>query len=89
MQAAVEACWRRINDFNACIVYSGPSPATRMEETAVATIMSLLPVTHTGPDAPINPAEGVKIVAILQCLQRLAALQPAASFMTRVEGARC
>ena len=82
----MEACWRRINDFNACIMYSGPAPATRMEETAVATVMSLLPVTHAGPEAPISPAEGVKIVTILQCLTRLAALQSAASFMMRVDG---
>ena len=86
LQAAVEACWRRINDFNACVLYTGPAGTTRMDETGVATIMSLLPVTHAGPDVPLSPAEGVKIVVLLQCLTRLAALPAAASFMTRVDG---
>ena len=86
VQAAVEACWRSIVSFNANTMYDGLAPATRIDDTALATLMSLLPVGPAGPSAPLSNEDGVKVTAALQCLARLATLPAAARFMTEVLG---
>ncbi|GMH45130.1 hypothetical protein BSKO_13087 [Bryopsis sp. KO-2023] len=67
--------WQRVMEFNACIPYSGVAPGTVLPEGAIQAIFTLLPPPPQDSinTPPPSPPVAVQMMAVLQCLQRLAA----------------
>ncbi|KAK9809260.1 hypothetical protein WJX72_012293 [[Myrmecia] bisecta] len=91
-QEALDLLKQRITEVNACIPYSGISPGARIDEPMIATVWALLPAP-AGPGIALPPPvarDALQIVAVLQCLQRLASATAASSHMisTTSGGAR-
>jgi hypothetical protein len=90
-QEAVAALRQRIDEFNACVPYTGLAASSRLAEDALLpALFALLPAARpTGISvAPPAPASAAALIAVLHCLQRLASASSVAYAIDHSPGAR-
>jgi DnaJ homolog subfamily C member 13 len=73
MQEAIISFRQRVMEFNACVPYAGINPATRVDDSTLCVLLSLLPppVPAGAPALLPHPKNAIQTIAVLQCLQRL------------------
>ncbi|XP_021903144.1 dnaJ homolog subfamily C GRV2 [Carica papaya] len=76
--------WRRIREFNACILYSGVPPAIEVPEVTLMALITMLPSTPSLPPEapplpPPSPKAAATVMGFVACLHRLLASRNAAS----------
>ncbi|XP_043725618.1 dnaJ homolog subfamily C GRV2-like [Telopea speciosissima] len=78
--------WRRIQEFNACIPYSGVPPYIEVPEVTLMALITMLPATpnlppESPPPPPLSPKAAATIIGFVACLRRLLASGSAASHL--------